>query len=144
MHNTKAAVADVGSIGNGKSEPKPSARKDYTLLSALARTKQKGDIHLHCIDPYSKAMIWRKLNPRAWDYMVFLAQKEAACNKKVSVRLLIEEARREESLHVKLDNTCSPALARMLIREYPSLRKAISTRVSKLERQASQRRNKVS
>lgn len=99
---------------------------------------------MYHVDPYSKAMIWRKFNPGAWDYMVFLAQKEAACNKKVSMRWLIEEARREESLHVKLDNTCSPALARMLIREHPSLRKAISTRASKLEHQASQRCNKAS
>lgn len=95
-------------------------------------------------NPYSKAMIWRKVNPQAWSFMVSLAQEEAACGRKISVRWLIEQTRREGSLAAKLDNTCSSAFARMLIQEHPSLQKAISTRTSRLEHETLRQQNKAS
>lgn len=85
-----------------------------------------------------RAIRWTKSNPKAWYYMVELAKQEASLQQKISMRWIIEEARKKSfdasgGEVIGISNSLSPALARLLITEVPEARPYIELRHSSVD-----------
>lgn len=76
----------------------------------------------------SEARNWVADNPDAWAFMVSRSIHETNAEREFGMKQLIEETRRKDFVDVwgkraSLDNTLSPAFARILIEQHPECRR---------------------
>ncbi|WP_288323442.1 hypothetical protein [uncultured Eggerthella sp.] len=82
-----------------------------------------------------EARLWKDGNPDADTYITSRALQEARAGRRFGMKQLMEEARRKDfadtkGARTKINNTLSPALARILIEEHPEIRRFMETRHS--------------
>lgn len=84
---------------------------------------------------------WIRRNPDIWERFTTYALNEAAHQRRVSIKWLLEDARKFDRVDsagdpVKVDNSLAPFFARQLIDEHPEIRPYLETRKSILDRLA--------
>ena len=82
-----------------------------------------------------RAREWRKLNSDVWAKFERHCLNEAAHERRVSVKWLIEDVRAHDYVNrigdpCKINNSFAPIFARMLIHDHPELAHFIETRSS--------------
>lgn len=90
----------------------------------------------------ARAEEWTRENPDAWAYMVRLAEREAAAERRFSMQWLIEQIRKVDFADVRgrksgVNHNIAAALARILERERPGVSRWLTRRrasVDSLER----------
>lgn len=86
----------------------------------------------------AKCADWMDANPDALRYIERRALEEAAAERRFSVRLLLEEARRRdftdrEGRGTRINNVIAPALARRIVGEHPEVRPFVKLRRSMVD-----------
>lgn len=81
------------------------------------------------------ARTWIACNTDAWAFMASRALCEVTAKRRFGMKQLVEEARRKDFAdacggRTVIDNTISPALARILIEEHPEVQRFMETRRS--------------
>lgn len=81
------------------------------------------------------ARTWIACNTDAWAFMTSRALCEIRAKRRFGMKQLVEEARRKDFVdayggRTVIDNTISPALARILIEEHPEVQQFMETRRS--------------
>lgn len=86
----------------------------------------------------AKCADWMDANPDAVRYIERRALEEAGAERRFSVRLLLEEARRKDFTDrrgrgTRINNVIAPALARRLVEAYPEVRPFVKLRRSMVD-----------
>lgn len=81
----------------------------------------------------AQAEEWTLDNPDAWGHMVRLAEREAAADRKFSMRWLADEVRKVDFVDrfgrpAVVNNNILPALARILVKRRPELARFMTLR----------------
>lgn len=82
---------------------------------------------------------WIRRNPDIWERFTTYALNEAAHQRRVSIKWLLEDARKFDRVDsagdpVKVNNSFAPFFARRLIDEHPEIRPYVEIRKSILDR----------
>ena len=80
-----------------------------------------------------RALYWIRGNPEAWCFMIDLVKREAMLQRRISIRWVIEETRKQRfetngGRFASINNSLSPALARLLTLKIPEIRPYVETR----------------
>lgn len=86
----------------------------------------------------TKCADWMDANPDAVRYIERRALEEAGAERRFSVRLLLEEARRKDFTDrqgrgTRINNVIAPALARRLVEAHPEVRPFVKLRRSMVD-----------
>ena len=86
----------------------------------------------------AKCADWMAANPDALRYIERRALEETAAERRFSVRLLLEEARRKdftdrEGRGTRINNVIAPALARRIVEAHPEVRPFVRLRRSMVD-----------
>lgn len=108
--------------------------RDMAEAAALQnewRAKRGAELAAKCAD-------WMAANPDALRYIERRALEEAAAERRFSVRLLLEEARRKdftdrEGRGTRINNVIAPALARRIVEAHPEVRPFVKLRRSMVD-----------
>lgn len=104
---------------------------EATALQNECRAARGAELAAKCAD-------WMDANPDALRYIERRALEEAGAERRFSVRLLLEEARRKDFTDrlgrgTRINNVIAPALARRIVDAHPEVRPFVKLRRSMVD-----------